>query len=238
MYQNTPYDIIYNMLNRTHIKEIDKVLNEDEKILWEGTPRFWPFIFSSSIAAVIFGSIWTLFTLPFLALGVYNIFFVSTVTGLSILFIPHIWIGPGVLLIIPLYSYFVLKYTYYCITDKRVIIQKGIIGRDFDIVDYDQITNTQVNIGIADKIFKPSDTGSILISTAGSFTFSKGRPVQRPFRLRNITNPYEVFKFFKKVSFDIKSDIQYPNQLRPEQNPGYQSEYAQVSQPVVNGQQV
>ena len=31
--------------------------------------------------------------------------------------------------------------------------------------------------------------------------------------------------FFKKVSHDVKTDIQYPNEYRPKNNPSYQSGY-------------
>jgi hypothetical protein len=40
-----------------------------------------------------------------------------------------------------------------------------------------------------------------------------------------IENPYEVFKLLKQVYFDIKTDVEFPNKLRPPVNPGYQSEY-------------
>jgi hypothetical protein len=29
----------------------------------------------------------------------------------------------------------------------------------------------------------------------------------------------------KKVSFDVKTDINYPNKLRPNENPGYNVDY-------------
>jgi hypothetical protein len=40
-----------------------------------------------------------------------------------------------------------------------------------------------------------------------------------------IENPYAVFKQLKQVSMDIRTDIQYPNQYRPEDNPGYKTKY-------------
>jgi prolyl-tRNA synthetase len=45
--------------------------------------------------------------------------------------------------------------------------------------------------------------------------------VQKPYSFRNITNPYEAFKFFKQISHDVRSDINFPNKLRPSENPGY-----------------
>ena len=40
-----------------------------------------------------------------------------------------------------------------------------------------------------------------------------------------ISNPYEVFKNVKQVSVDIKTDYNYPNALRPDNNPGYNAKY-------------
>ncbi|OVE74626.1 hypothetical protein BVX95_01720, partial [archaeon D22] len=44
-------------------------------------------------------------------------------------------------------------------------------------------------------------------------------------RIQYIQNPEEVFKFFKKVSYDMKTDVQFPNKLRPKNNPGYNTNY-------------
>lgn len=89
------------------------------------------------------------------------------------------------------------------------------------MIDFDKITNAEVNVGLFDKIFSKS-SGSIIISTAGAFKVNRyGSRIAAPYALNNITNPYEVFKFFKKITFDVKTDMQYPNQYRPEINPGY-----------------
>ena len=104
-------------------------------------------------------------------------------------------------------------------------MQKGLIGRDFEYIDFDQITNAEVSVGFWDKAVGKT-SGSILISSAGSFTVTRqGEQVAKPYTISNVDNPYEVFKFFKKVSHDIKTNIEYPNKLRPSENPGYQSNY-------------
>jgi hypothetical protein len=46
-----------------------------------------------------------------------------------------------------------------------------------------------------------------------------------PFVLSSIVDPYGVFNLFKKTSFDIKADINYPNALRPSQQEGYKTDY-------------
>ena len=177
------------------------------------------------LAIFLSGFVGAIFGLIFLVVG--GIFVVQGIASGNYFFIllPHFWIGAGFVFGIPIYKALVYKHTYYAVTNKRVIIQKGLIGRDFEIVDFDQITNSEVNVGVLDKLFG-GDSGSILISTAGTFTYTRRGPVQKPYTISNINNPYEVFKFFKKVSHAVKTDIQYPNKYRPETNPGYGTKYS------------
>jgi membrane protein YdbS with pleckstrin-like domain len=206
------------------MKELDKILNTDEKILWEGGPKFWPFFLGRSLPLTIFGIIWMGFMMIFVI--------VSLISGgpakYFIFAMPHFWIGLFLLFGPPIYNFLVFKHTYYAITDKRVILQTGVIGRDFQIIDFNQVTNAEVNIGVFDKLIG-QNTGSILISSAGSFTYAPNnttmQKLQRPYTISNVVNPYDVFKFFKKVSYDAKTDIEYPNKFRPTENPGYKTDY-------------
>jgi len=206
------------------MKELDKVLNKNEKVLWEGKPVFLPFIFGRSVAVTIFGIIWLLFMLPFILISLVSVLFGNFLGIAFVIFNPFVWIGILLVFGLPLYNYLVYNHIYYAITDKRAIFQAGLIGRDFQIVDFDQITNAQVDVGVFDKIFN-KNTGSIVVSSAGSVVQTQNGAVSRPYVLSNITEPYEVFKLFKKVSHDVKTDIYYPNQLRPGVNPGYQTKY-------------
>ncbi len=198
------------------MRELEKILNKNEKVFWEGKPKFWPF-FLSSFTASFFGLI-------FLIVGSF-IFIQGIKTGnLLFLVFPHFWLGLLFVFGVPIYRALVWKYTYYAITNKRVLLQKGLIGRDFEMIDFDQITNAEVRVGILDKLFG-KNSGSILLSSAGTLTYTRQGPVQRPYNISNVENPYDVFKFFKKVSHDVKTDIQYPNKYRPKTNPGYKTSY-------------
>ena len=206
------------------MRELDKILDEKEKVFWEGKPKFWPFLLGGSVVTTIFGLFWMIFLIPFIVIAAINIA-QGGLLGWGIFLLPHFWIGIILVFGIPIYQILVYKHVYYAITNKRVLFQKGLIGRDFEMTDFDQITNAEVNVGLLDKLFGGS-SGSILISTAGSFTYGRhGQQISRPYSLRNIENPYEVFKFFKKVSHAVKTDIQYPNKYRPQTNPGYNTSY-------------
>lgn len=196
-------------------REIDKILNTDEKVLWEGNPRFAPFVMTAFFISSLFG----LFFLGFVILAGFS------GLGIFILLLPHFWVGLGLVIGPVLYRWLVYRHVWYAITDKRAIIQTGVVGRDFKTIDHDQISNAEVNVGFWDKVF---GAGSILIYTAGGAwggTYGRhGTTVMAP-SFSHISNPYEIFKILKKVSFDIKAELEYPTALRPEVAKGYKTKY-------------
>ena len=198
------------------MRELDKVLETNEKVFWEGKPKFWPF-FLGGFRSLIIGIFFLIIGGMVLSQGIKE-------GNYIFILLPHFWIGVALIIIPPIYTALAYKHTYYAITNKRLLLQKGVIGRDFEMVDFDQITNAEVRVGLIDKLFG-NGSGSILISTAGSFTYTRHGAVQRPYTLQHIENPYEVFKFFKKVSHAVKTDIHYPNKYRPKTNPGYNTDY-------------
>lgn len=187
------------------MQQLNLILEKDEKILWEGRPELLPFIFN----------IGTLISAVGIPIAISQS---SNTSGLNILVIL-------VLLALPVYQLLVHGHTCYAITNKRVILQGGLIGRDFQTIDFDKITNAEVDVGIFDKLIG-GGSGSILLFSGKIMRQSEGMVTEVPYRLSNISNPYEIFKYFKKVSYDIKTDIEYPNALRPENNPGYKTEYS------------
>lgn len=192
--------------------ELAQVLDDHEKVLWRGKPVFWPFLFGG-------------YTLPiwaFLGLFAFGTFGTGSSDPFALL---YLYVALALIPVVFLYQLIAYHFTYYAITNKRVVMQDGIIGRDYKFVDFDQISNAEVNVNLLDKLFGGSaGSGSILISTAGTFTHGKHGPVPTPYSFAHIPQPYDVFKFFKKVSHAVKTDISYPNQLRPKKNKGYATE--------------
>lgn len=194
------------------MNELDKIIEKNEKVLWEGKPVFLPYIVSRCIISVIIGIVMGLLILIPLYLE-----------GSPFVFGPvlvYMFIFLFFVVLIPIYNIWAYKHIHYAITNKRVLLQSGIVGRDFKIVDFDQITNAEVAVGLVDLILK-KNTGSLAISTASTFIVQKGNTIPRPYLMIHIQSPYNVFKFFKQVSHDTKTDIEFPNKYRPNTNPGY-----------------
>ncbi len=192
--------------------DIQQILDPNEKIIWQGKPNFWSF-WLRSIPTAVFGILWASFLVPF-----YWAFF----TGKFPIFVwavlgPHTLVALG-LLTSPVWQMLRWNYVNYAITNKRIIIESGVLGRGYNLIDFNNISDVNVNIGIFDKL---TNTGSIY--------FTAGMGMVQPNTTKNVMvgveNPYEVFKQLKKLYFDIKTDIEYPNKMRPETNPGYNTEY-------------
>jgi hypothetical protein len=98
------------------------------------------------------------------------------------------------------------------------LARSGFWGTDFKTVDYDKISDMEVNVNPVENMFSVGT-----IQAFSGRTTSKGAKIYD--RFIAIANPYEVFKRIKEVSVDIKTDWNYPNALRPEGNPGYPMKY-------------
>ena len=140
---------------------------------------------------------------------------------------PHFWIGILIAIGPPIYAILVHKHVEYVITGKRILVKKGLIGRDFNSIDYEKIQDVSVNVGVIDKIFV---TGSIISSSAGHLQYARrgryGGGYTVPGNIfRSIREPYKVYKLLKRVAMDVKADIYYPTKYRPRENIGYRTKY-------------
>ena len=198
----------------------EQVRDPNENVLWAGRPAFAPFVASGTpflIIGVIWGSIDFFGFIRPMLLGKGH-----ATAGLAGFMIPffmlHLFPFWGSLLNM-VRLVLVHKNTAYAITSRRVMFRGGLWGIGYDSIDFDQITDLQVNIGPMERSI---GAGTISISTASSGV-SNGRSIGKNFI--GVSEPYEVYKEIKKVSLDVKTDFEYPNKLRPDTNPGYKTAY-------------
>lgn len=195
---------------------IDDVLNADEKVLWRGTPNAKSYVWANIIKMLPIAIIWLIFDGTFLT--IIGIQMSSGNIPLGILgfivpfFLLHLtpvwmWIAHTVKAVKE------VKNLEYAVTDKRIIIRSGMIGIDFKFILYTEIDSVNVKVGIIDKIFK---VGDIYINASVNSGV-----------LWDVSNPYGIASALQKVTTDIKSDIHYPNAKRPDNNPGYKTEYSE-----------
>ena len=202
--------------NALQKNSIEDIINDDEKVLWQGKPNAKSYVLAAMLKMLPIAIIWLIFDGAFIA-GI-SIGMVKGVIPLGILgfvvpfFLLHLmpvwmWIANTVK------AFREVKNLEYAITDRRVIIRSGVIGIDFKFINYTEIDSVNIKVGIIDKIFK---VGDIYINSSVNSGV-----------LWDVANPYGIGRALQKVTTDIKSDIHYPNALRPDDNPGYKTGYSE-----------
>lgn len=201
----------YFINEKEEINSIEKMMNEDETILWRGRPFKKSFILSSILKFLPIVIIWVGIDV---SLIVCMILFMELEWWLLLI------IGFFLLIhLMPLWLYIAniitcfrrLKIEEYAFTDKRIILKTGLLAPNIVSINYASITSLNLRIGIIEKICK---VGDIYI------VYTNGKIV-----LEDIVNPYYIYGELQRIANDIKSDIIYPNSYRPNENKGYKTSY-------------
>lgn len=200
--------------------QFDAVLDHDEQVLWVGNPTVIPFLMSG-LPFLLLGLIWGAIdyfgfikhigTSKEPALGFMVPFFA--------LHLLPLWLGVGNMLRLCL----VFGNTCYAFTNKRILLRTGFWGIDFKSIDFDRLQEIEVTVNPIENML---GVGSLKMFSGG--ITGKGAPTFNFFI--GIEKPYEVYKQLKTVTVDVKTDWNYPNALRPEQNKGYKTGYAPDSE--------
>ncbi|VVB81774.1 Bacterial PH domain protein [uncultured archaeon] len=159
------------------MNEIPNILEPKEKVVYDGKPEFAPYITSTIFGSIVAGAV-----IGIVIGALLKSVIVGSAAGIVILVL-------GIVLANMSYTR-----THYAITNKRAIIQSGIIGRDFKSVDYDRMQNVSVDVGILGVIFK---VGTIKIFTGEIETINTGKTssMQSKYdKFHYVSSPYEVLK--------------------------------------------
>ena len=202
------------IFDKNLLPEFDSVKDDNEEILWIEKPKFIPYIFSS--LGILGGAL--IFVGIYLAFNRLGNFKEQSGDGFHWLFIT-LPIGFSLWSFLKkLFSYGNTRYAY---SNRRIMIRTGFIGTDFKSIDYDKISDMEVTVNFVERAF---NVGTIKFFSGRTET-NDNTTTKLYDRWEAISNPYEIFKQVKQVSVDIKTDYNYPNALRPETNPGYNTRY-------------
>ncbi len=195
-------------------------LVEGETVLWSAKPKKSAFIINKILVMMPFALMWLLFDSMFIIPISKSEEIVDMLFYIIPFFAIHlmpVWIWLGNCLT----ANKRWKNTKYYITDKRIIIQTGIVGASYETIYYKDIKNINLKIGVIDKIL---GVGDIYIDTGAVMSTKNGTRSINSIIL-DIENPYEIYPKLQKIVLDIQADIEFPNAYRPSENPGYNTEY-------------
>lgn len=193
---------------------LEDVLNENERILWRGKPKKKAYVLNAFFKMFPFAFIWLLFDGAFIGAFLFvgskgNIppFAIVMLVAFFAIHLLPVWIW----LVNIVTANKQHKNLEYAFTDKRIVIKSGVIGIDFKNIYYSDIQSVNLKVGIIDRILK---VGDVYVKSAS------GADV-----LFDIDDPYFITQKLQTIVLDIKTDVQFPNALRPKENAGYQTTY-------------
>ena len=205
----------FKMENDKQATKVEDVLDKNETVLLRLKPNKKAYIWSSILKMMPLALLWAAFDITFIVLMAKE--GESMGPGLwfmipfFLLHLAPVWIWLGQIIT----SAIGYKNIEYVFTEKRIVIKTGIIGIDFKSVFYSEIEGIKVNVGLIEKLFK---VGDIYFQSFKQSTI-----------LHDVSNPYFLLNKLQKITLDIKTDINYPNDLRPSENHGYNTKYVQDS---------
>ena len=202
--------------NAMQKNSIDDVVAHDEKVLWRGKPNTKSYVWAAMLKMLPIALLWLAFDSIFIyvfatemASGEMPLAMLGFLIPFFLLHLAPVWIWIGK----TVKAAREVRNLEYAITDKRIIIRSGFIGIDFKFINYSEIDSVNVKVGIIDRIFH---VGDIYVNS----NVNSGV-------LWDVDNPYKLGSALQRVTLDIKSDIQYPNAMRPDANAGYKTGYTE-----------
>lgn len=200
--------------------ELKSLIEENEKMYYEGRPDKKCFIFESLFNPLLpFAILWGIIDFSIIggiALsdgeGFKDIlFFIIPFFALHLM---PVWIYLGGALM----TYKKYKNTYYIVTDQAVYVSGGTFNKTFNRKPFMELSRVNLHRGFFDQIF---GVGDIVLSSNQFVTNGSSAA----FSINSIKNYSEVFKIVQKLQKDIYTDVMYPNDKRPEENHGYNTQY-------------
>lgn len=190
------------------------VLTAGESILWRGKPKRSAFIATKSLSLLPIAVIWLCLDLK----GIKVAFSSGNMMGFLIPFFALHLMPVWIWLANVITAGRRWKNTNYYVTNRRIILQGGFFAVNETSLYYKDLRNARLRIGLLDKLFH---TGDIVFDDG----IAVNNKQNRGHAFEDLEDAEAVYRRVQKVILDIQTDMEYPNAFRPEENPGYQTQY-------------
>lgn len=200
------------------IEELKTIVGSNEKILYEGKPNKKCYIFESIFNPMLpFALLWAI--IDFSILG--GVFFEEDSSNMLYFIIPFmllhmmpVWIYLGGIL----FTTRRYKNTAYIVTDRAIYVSGGAFTQNINVKPFAELSHINLHRGVFDQIFNVGD----VIATSNQLT-QNGKSTS--ISIASVSDYIDVYNMVKKLQTDIYTDVMYPNAKRPNENPGYNTEY-------------
>ena len=207
-------------------QDMRSMIGQNETVLWHGKPDKKCFVLEGIFNPMLpFAAIWCFFDV-FVAGGA---LFASRSSGdgakIAIFLIPFLAIH-----MMPVWLYlggciFVFrKYrnTEYAITDKAIYTTGGLFTKNFEMKPFAELSHVSIHRGIIDQWLGVGDVNTVCEHVSRNHN---GNRSGHGMNLCDLRDYNTVFNMVKQLQEDIYSDVMFPNAMRPEENPGYNTQY-------------
>lgn len=209
--------------------DLEAMIGQGEQIFWRGKPQKKCFIFECIFNPMLFVAlIWAGFDLMYIVsankspAGNVNSGMGNFMLVFFALHLMPVWLY----LLGVIFSFRKYKNTEYIVTDKGIYLSGGIFTYSCQMKSFAELSNVNIHRGIFDQMF---GVGDVILTSANLVQFvgnrSNSGAVPRSLVLCDLAEYQEVFAMVKQLQADIYSDTMYPNDLRPAENHGYQTQY-------------
>ena len=194
------------------------ILMENEKILYEGKPNKKCYVFESIFNPLLpFALIWGIIDFgiigaSFFAEGDGNVLFF--IIPFMLLHLMPVWIYLGGIL----FTAKRYRNTAYIVTDKAIYVSGGVFTHNINTKPFAELSHIDLHRGVFDQMFNVGD----IVATSNQLT-ANGKSTT--IIINSISNYIDIYNLVKKLQTDIYTDVMYPNDKRPTENHGYNTQY-------------
>ena len=110
----------------------------------------------------------------------------------------------------------------YAITDRGIYFSSGIFSKQVNFKPFAEISSINIHRGIIDQM---TGCGDVSVRCGIAAVNTSAALPGTGFSIQDISDYQEVFAMVRQMQTDIYADTMYPNALRPENNPGYRTQY-------------
>lgn len=198
--------------------DLKGLVGAQEKILYEGKPDKKCFIFESIFNPMMpFAIIWAIIDFGILGGALFSAAgegFMYFIIPFMLIHLMPVWIYlAGVIFTLRKY-----KNTYYIVTDNAIYVSGGVFAKTYNQKPFAELSHVDLHRGIFDQKF---NVGDIITTSSHNTPNNSSASVS----ICSISNYMEVYNLVKELQKDIYTDVMYPNDKRPSENHGYNTEY-------------
>lgn len=200
------------------IEELKAIVGSNEKILYEGKPNKKCYVFESIFnPSLPFALIWGIIDFgvigaSFFAEGDRNVSFF--IIPFMLLHLMPVWIYLGGIL----FTAKRYRNTAYIVTDKAIYVSGGVFTHNINTKPFAELSHIDLHRGVFDQMFNVGD----IVATSNQLT-ANGKSTT--IIINSISNYIDIYNLVKKLQTDIYTDVMYPNDKRPTENHGYNTQY-------------